>query len=456
MPQSIPIEPDPPRSHRGSPDRRLATIEAPALATVLEVALFLRIAAALAVEWYVRRGGGDRVCMFPDAEYYWILAGTILDGRTYEIVEWADIPHFALRTPGYPLFLASCRAVLGDRPLGARLAQAVLGTLSVWLVHRLTRALTVGRAGQREGRAWDVPLAAALMAALHPYFLVTSALLLSEAVFVPLMLATLWGTAVLWERGARGEPSGTLGPLLLALAAGASAGAAVLVRPSWALFVPVMICGFLCSILRVPGRRLAGVAVACLLVAGTVAVMAPWWIRNARVLGRFVPTAVWMGASLYDGLNPAATGGSDMRFLADSEFWPLGELDQDRALARAAGAFARENPGRVLELAAIKLGKYWCPWPGAEGVRSWPLTLAGAAVAMPLFALMGLGLWERRRDARAWVLLAGPLLYFCAVHLVFASSMRYRIPAEAPAMGLAAGGLAWALGRAGNGARTGP
>ena len=52
-----------------------------------------------------------------------------------------------------------------------------------------------------------------------------------------------------------------------------------------------------------------------------------------------------------------------------------------------------------------------------------------------------MGLWHSRGDARAWVLLAGPLFYFCALHLVFASSMRYRVPAEAPAMGLAAAGL---------------
>ena len=47
---------------------------------------------------------------------------------------------------------------------------------------------------------------------------------------------------------------------------------------------------------------------------------------------------------------------------------------------------------------------------------------------LPLFGLMVLGAWDRRRDPRAWALLAGPLFYFCALHLVFASSMRYRIP----------------------------
>src|SRR5262249_48729772 len=108
----------------------------PPLFRILEIALFLRVLAACAVEWRVRRAGTGRVCLFPDAEYYWSLAGTICAGTLYEIVEWGDIPHFALRTPGYPLFLAACRSALGDDPLGVRVVQAGLGTLSVGLGDR--------------------------------------------------------------------------------------------------------------------------------------------------------------------------------------------------------------------------------------------------------------------------------------------------------------------------------
>ena len=115
---------------------------APSLGRLLELGLFLRLSAAAAVEIFVRRSAPSRVCIFPDAEYYWILAGTIRRGTLYEIVEWGDIPHFALRTPGYPAFLAGCRVLLGDRPFGARLVQAGLGALTVGLVYLLTRELT--------------------------------------------------------------------------------------------------------------------------------------------------------------------------------------------------------------------------------------------------------------------------------------------------------------------------
>ena len=44
------------------------------------------------------------------------------------------------------------------------------------------------------------------------------------------------------------------------------------------------------------------------------------------------------------------------------------------------------------------------------------------------------------------MLLAGPLVYFCAVHLVFVSSIRYRIPGEMIASALAGIGLRSILG----------
>lgn len=398
----------------------------------VEAGLFLRIVAALVVEWRV--GRGPRVCLFPDAEYYWKLAQTIRDGELFQIVEWGDIPHFALRTPGYPLFLAACRMIAGDRPLGARLIQAALGALTVWLVYRLIQTIFDGdEANPTRNR---VALVAAFLTAVHPYFVFTSALLLSEAVFVPLMLASLWAAAVLWNR--RDGKKGVAGP---ALVVGLASGAAVLTRPSWVLFPPLMLGAWFV------GRWLAGRSLRPAIGAGLVAlvgfvmVMGPWWVRNARIYGEFVPTALWMGASLYDGLNPNATGASDMRFLGDPEIWPLDERDQDAELRRRALAFARDNPVRALKLAAVKLGRYWSPWPNAEGLRSPWVMVASGVVMVPLLGFIALGLWIRRHISSAWFLLAGPLLYFCCIHMIFASSMRYRTPAEVPAMGLAAVGL---------------
>jgi 4-amino-4-deoxy-L-arabinose transferase-like glycosyltransferase len=432
-------------------------MRAPALWRILELALFTRLAAAAAVEWYVRRRGTPLVCVFGDAQYYWALARTIREGTLYEVVEWGDIPHFALRVPGYPAFLAACQTILGERPLAARLVQAGLGVLTVWLIYRLTREITGKNessamttngpiTGRAEGRPWTVALVAAALAAVHPHFVVMSVLILSEALFFPLMLVALWGMAAVWNATAAAQTAVSRRTLLVALGVGAASGTAILVRPSWAMFVPLMLAAWSWSVVTTRGlslhlRMLNAAQVAAVVLLGLGVVMSPWWFRNARVFRRFVPTAVWMGASLYDGLSPHATGASDMKFLESPDIWPLDEVDQDRELTRRALVFVREQPGRALELAFFKLARYWSPWPNAEGFRSPLLAVVSTLVVAPLLALVALGLWARWPDPRAWVLLAGPLFYFCVLHLVFASSMRYRIPGELPAMSLAAIGV---------------
>jgi 4-amino-4-deoxy-L-arabinose transferase-like glycosyltransferase len=418
------------------PERRVT------LAAILQWALGLRILAVLLVHWYTQRKGA--LCIFPDTRIYWLLAEAISTGNTYEVLQWGDNPYFALRTPGYPLFLAACRMLFGARLLPVRLVQALLGAASVWLVYRLVSQIVLPAcAGQ--GGTRTIPLRASILAAIDPFFVVTAALVLSEALFIPLMLVSLWGLATIW----RGETARTFGlrrDWLPAVGTGMASGAAVLVRPSWLLFVPAMLVAWVISTGR--GRRAAAVRGVVFVIIGVIGVMAPWWVRNAHVYGRFVPTALWTGASLYDGLNPRATGASDMDwFLTAPNIWPLGEEAQETELFRRALEFARAHPARVLELAVIKAARYWSPWPNAEGWNAPIVALVCAAWNVPLLIVMGVGVWDRRRDFRTLVILAGPLVYFAVLHMVFASSMRYRIPAEVPGMGLAAIGLGRILAR---------
>jgi 4-amino-4-deoxy-L-arabinose transferase-like glycosyltransferase len=422
--------------------RRFTTFgRLPALATVLVVALVARVLAAVVLQSFVGKLGQDRLCLFDDANYYWLLAQTIREGTVYQIVEWGTISHKALRTPGYPLFLAACQAVIGEWPLGVRLGQAVLGMVSVGLVYVLTVRLGPSpRLPSASGvfpRA--APLAAAALAAINPYYVAISELLLSEALFMPLLLATLWGLAILWRKSDEPDHLTSTHHALIAIATGAAAAAAILTRPSFALFIPfVLVCWLVDSAVSRDRTSLTkAIRGALLIVFGLALVMSPWWVRNAQTYGRFIPTSIWFGASLYDGLNPKATGASEMSFLAEPDIRTLGELDQDSALTRRSLEFVRENPSRSLELALIKLGRYWSPWPNADQFGSLKVAVASAIVVIPTYALILVGAWNRRRDMRALVLLAGPLIYFCAVHLVFVSSIRYRIPGEMVAAGLA-------------------
>ncbi len=409
-------------------DRR-AIDRAASLTLILAVALGVRLVAAAAVTRYAEARG--KLCVFADTDIYWQLAGSIVAGEPFRVWQWGT-PHYALRTPGYPLFLASCRLAFGVNLAAVRVVQAVMGTLAVWLVARLAAATWPG--GRRAG--WSVPLMAALLAAIDPLVVGLSALVLSEALFIPLMLAGLWGLAILWRR--EGSP-GVDRPGVVAGLTGLAMGSAILARPSWALFVPAALVAWVIG--AGSGGRSRAFRGAVIVALATAAVMTPWWARNARIFGRFVPTALWVGASLHDGIGPRATGESDMAFTNEPDVRSLGEEEQDAVFRGRALAFAREHPGRVGALALVKLGRFWSPWPNADTLRSARVNVALALATLPVFALLAVGSWDRRRDFRALVLLGGPLAYFCLLHLVFVSSIRYRVPGMIPALGLAAVGL---------------
>jgi len=417
-----------------------------ALATLAVLALGLRVAAALAVDhWAEARG--ERF-LFPDSEGYWILAGKLAAGEPYAY--GLGNPRHVMRTPGYPLLLAAGIKLFGDSLLAARLAGAVLGTAACLLVYPLARRL-VGHSSAVVGVG---------LAAVDPYFVLFSVLLLSETLFAAAVLVSLYALArVLDHPIPRAAPQDAgaqsaaatmaaphslqparrtrlIGSLLWPAAAGLLAGAATLVRPSWLLFCPLLLVGW--SALT---RRRSAVVRSLIALMFLTLSLVPWAWRNWRATGHFVPLTLWVGASLYDGLHPGATGASDMRFLEQAPWKTMHEFTQDRELRREAWDFVRSHPAEALRLAGVKLLRFWSPWPNAPSMDAWPIRAASLLWAAALAAAVLYGLGACRRQPTALLLLAAPVLYLCAIHLVFVGSIRYRIPGMYPLLGLAGLGL---------------
>jgi hypothetical protein len=237
---------------------------------------------------------------------------------------------------------------------------------------------------------------------------------------------------------------------LLGFAAGLAAGAATLVRPSWLLFTPfAVLIG-----LAVGGQRRRQLGLGLAMLAGLCAVMAPWWVRNARLTGHFVATTLQVGASLYDGLNPAATGASNMDFVAPlthaaRKDFQAGhapgerfEYYLDRRFFGEAVAWARDNPGQVARLALAKLARLWNLWPNEPRFSAWPERLVVLATYVPVLVLGAAGAWKTIHRGWPYVLCWLPAVYFSLLHMVFVSSLRYRQPAMLALIVLAAGVVA--------------
>jgi hypothetical protein len=405
------------------------------LLAILLVALCLRLIAAC--QWHQANIAEGQLFRLGDSHSYWTLAEQIATGNAYQYgSEDAKI----FRTPLFPFFLAPFTSLADSNlaVLAARLGCCFLGCLSVWLVMRFTEELG--------GRV--AALAAGCLAAIHPGAIGMSIAILSEALFMPLMMCHL----ICWRRSfVREGASRTRN----ALAVGVWAGLAVLARPSWLLFMPftlALIPLHLLSRTRIPTiqLQLTIFGLSLLTFCGT---MLPWWSRNAAITGRFVPTTLQVGLSLYDGLHPGASGASDegMAFAtriqgdqraadkrATEKLSSTFEYRVDLRAKAEALTFARQNPSEVARLAFRKLLKTWSLWPvAADGqFSSTRLALSiGTASILFLACIASYRLLTRPETlAIDWPTLSLlvcwlPCLYFTLLHMLFVGSIRYREPA---------------------------
>lgn len=399
------------------------------LCAILALALGVRLIAA---GWWESRLPAGQKFGFPDSESYWALAQKVAHGEPYE---FGARRYQVFRTPGYPVLLAGLFRLIGDvdpPTFYARALGAVLGTVTVAAVAALG-GLLLGSRGA---------VIASAIAAVHPEAIAPSVFILSEAPFCPLMMLQLVAWTLAWQAENRSRQVGW------SLLGGVLGGIATLMRPSWLLFLPFAVG---VGLLLGPGRA-RQVFIGGVMLLGLGCTMLPWWVRNYQVAGRLVPTSLQVGASLYDGLNPQADGGSNMAFVepgtvkleakeaAQGKTLPgIFEDRIDRHFRDEAIDWAREHPARVLELAAIKFGRMWNIWPNAGEFSSPKLGVILAIGYLPLIAAAAYGAWLFARRDWPFLLCLLPAAYFTLLHMVFVSSIRYRQPALLPLMVLAAG-----------------
>lgn len=358
--------------------------------------------------------------------------------------------------PGYPLALA---AVMAVAPAAHALGAAKL--LSCGLA--VAAILLIGHLGRRLFGPTTGLLAAAILAA-YPRHVLQSTVLVSEHLFLPLLLLLLTVLAAAWSRPAAWR---------LAVLAGAATGALALVRP----------IGYLLGLLWM-GRMLTNrrqwrtvLAELTLVLAAQHAVMLPWAIRNHATLGAFSFLSSAGGVDLLIGNNPRATGGWMPWRPVLEELEPaardttVGCFTTDKLAREAALRWMRDNPASTLRLYARKLGQIlwredylltfsitgtnlWPPLNGASALPAGHPAIAAAPAIQTLLdwsyrvvaALAIVGCVLAARDvlrqrpgvSAAVVVLPVAAAYFPLVAAVFLSSSRFRWPAEELLLVLAA------------------
>ena len=321
----------------------------------------------------------------------------------------------ALRPPGYPFWLGAIYALSGDSVEAARVAGALLGTLSVLLVLLIA------------GRLWDrrTALVAGGLAAVSPALVYVNGSLVSEQIFLPLMLGAVLVTLIAREADGRRL-------LMLAGLAGALCGLAALTRVVGIVLVAAIAIGL--------WRRWSAIAVAAV---AAVLVVTPWVVRNNAVFDSFVPVATQEGFNLYGTYNSTSYNDGNFRLpprlpevapLFGREGWDESRISSE--LGRRAREFAFEHPRYVLRVAWLNVRRTLRladqPMDTIEyeqlgvpaGMRT-PLEIG--VVVMLLLAAAG-AVSRRARVAPLFVWLV-PLLLFIPV-VLFLATPRYRLPLD--------------------------
>jgi 4-amino-4-deoxy-L-arabinose transferase-like glycosyltransferase len=407
-----------------------------------------------------------------DAAAYAKIAERIAAGDGFTLGAEATQPA-SNYSPGLPLLVGALYELTGGaHERIARLVLALVGTLAVLFSYLIGRRLSGPAAG----------LIGAAAVAIYPALLEYQGMLMGEP-----LAATLLSGAVLAMLWAGQGPAGSRARWLLP---GLLLGALVLVRPEY-LGIGVLLAVAVGAWSR--DEWLPGLANAGLLLAGVALVVAPWTVRNAVVLDRFVPVSTGGGQVLFAGSympsggDPERVGeevlerhpGLTRRLAAERlgrDDLPvkytgkssqrlrravLGRVRLEQILAalaeqrypglpsdEALGRMGRERlwndvSERPLDYAGFVAAKLWRAWSlGPRDIMDDPGWRA-FHLALVAFALAGLVALVRRRPQEA-LLLGVLLLAVSAIVALLVASPR-RVLVTLPVVAALAGiGLSWA------------
>jgi hypothetical protein len=394
-----------------------------------------------------------------DAAAYAAIAKNLDEGNGFTVGASATQPSTDY-SPGLPLFVAGIYKVTGGvHERLARIVLALIGALAplfaYLLARRLSQPLEVGSPqgdqGLRvPGRAVAAGLIAALVVAIYPATIEYTGMLMTEPLAATLLAGAILG--ILWaEDGAS---------TWRWLVPGLTLGALALVRPEY-LAIGILLAVIVLLHARY-GRRPApaspplqrpeenrrreagwarGRRAAAVLFLGIVVVVAPWTIRNAVALDRFVTVSTGGGQVLYSGTylpsdgNPEKVGAGVVaehpelfgpnavqnlrleQILARLAEATYPEMEPDQALSKMGKEQLKDDiehhTGEYIGFVATKIGRIW-----SHGPRAIMRTPVWEALHWALLALGLIGLALLAYLRRWEALLIGAV--FLAVTLVSA------------------------------------
>lgn len=408
---------------------------------ILVVALGLRVAWCL----YAARPPGPGL---HDPNFYRHLGEQLARFEGYRL-HGTDGGVTAYYPPGYSFSLAPFFWLVYHTPIPDDVETGVIATLNIaWQLATIVLAFLVAR--RLTGRSAAGYVSAGVLA-LWPNLIFHTAPALSESFFLFLLLVV----ALLVVSA----PWGQVGTRRL-VAIGVVLGAATLVRPITIPIYPALLVVLLVS--KIGWRR--AITQTAVVVGASVAVLAPWVIRNTIVMHQ-VALSTNTGDNLCMSRRVGGTGAfefpNDRCFSGPFEQLkrPEYETERDAHTRQLAFEFVREHPGEELRLVFRRLGEtFKDDADGIAAVESYGTDVfmsddtrdllkrvaTGYGALAGVAGVAGLVIVARRRTPEGWfVVLTGVGLLLPP--LVFFGDPRFHVPAV-PIAAIGVGVLVTAVG----------
>jgi len=392
-----------------------------ALAAVLVAGLLVRLLLLVASSLMQVQIGDER--------QYVQLAANLFQGHGFVFEPGRPT---SMRPPLYPLFIAGVWSLTGHESLPAiRAVQVLLALLTTLAVYVLALRLFDRRTA----------LIAAAITCFYPSFLFSGLLLLTEVLFTMLLVVFVLQYDILVQRPR----------FAVALSTGATLGLAALTRSVLWPF-PIVLVPLVAMSVRGTVRRRITMAACCL--AGYVAIVGPWAVRNTTLqhtltivdnmggmnlmMGNYEYTPedrMWDAVSLTGEKNWSHSLGITH---PEAATWTDGQ--KEKWAQREAIGFMLANPATTFRRSVLKFADFWGLeremvagfQQGLYDPPAWFMWMATLAVLIsyPVVILgSAIGVFcVTPSDRRTHVLLIAIILFITAVHSIVFGHSRYHLP----------------------------
>ncbi|MFN4227468.1 MAG: ArnT family glycosyltransferase [Candidatus Ratteibacteria bacterium] len=359
------------------------------LVLILVIGFFLRIAFVLTLKNHF---------YFDDEFEYYKMIQNFLSGKG--IIVGENLKSF--RPPLYPLII-SILVLFKFNLIGIRFFQSFISTVTVYFVYLIAKKTFDEKVG----------IISASISSFYPFFIYYNGFLLTETLFIFLTVLSIFYLIMSIEKNGK-----------ISFFSGVFLGLAGLTRPTIQLYLPCSILHIL-SIkedLKIKFRKIA------ILVAGFCLTLSPWIIRNYVIFHKFIPGTTMGGWVFWEGNNPNSDGGPCSYF--PEGILEIEEIEREKILYKMTFKVIKEDPKRFVYLLRNKFKRFWNIVPNAPEFEKKFLyrfiSIFSFGIMMPFF-IIGFFISLKNKKAQFFHSL---IILFTIFHILFLSSIRYRLPIE--------------------------